>query len=160
MKGHSYEKTSYPKIESTAQTDAWFPSPNADTRWPADPRPKASKGAPGPGSLRRAAHSSPPAFVLAALCREGIRVQRGSWVLYGQENHLGKSRIKLSLPRLRPKRSVLRNRYRRRMREALRQLTSGGPGWDFFLISRRLPQQPFTQLQKEIKELLRAIGYG
>lgn len=158
--GSLNEETAYPKIKPSKKANPRIPPSHASSWGTTADRPQKGERPLGTYALKAVQTASDPLpFRISSLCREGAKGRGASWTLYAKENNLQLNRIKLAFPRLRPSRSVVRNRHRRRIREALRQLTQNRKGWDFFLVAKKIPQRSFELLTKELERLLRQIGY-
>jgi ribonuclease P protein component len=88
--------------------------------------------------------------------KQGRRQASPSFVIFGRANGLDRSRFGLSV-KLAQGGAVLRNRFRRRIREILRvHLQEIAPGWDIVIHPRSsIARAPFTNLATELVSLIR-----
>ena len=93
----------------------------------------------------------------AALRREGRSRADGLAVVVARRNGLDVSRVGLSVGK-RVGNAVVRNRTKRRLREAVR-LTDVFEGWDLLIIARKdAPAAGFRRLRRSVKTLFKRAG--
>jgi ribonuclease P protein component len=93
----------------------------------------------------------------AAVRRSGRRWSDNRLVLWARPNRLGPSRYGFAVGR-RIGNAVVRNRIKRRLREAAARSGAAG-GWDLLVVARReAPSASFDQLSNSMTRLLRRAG--
>lgn len=131
----------------TEQIDAASASP-ADAAFSIAPAP------PPIGRLKKRAE-----FVAASKARY---VSRGAVTVQGRERADGEPRIGVGFTATKKiGGAVVRNRAKRRLREAARQLVPllGTPGWDYVLVARLgTPTRPWARLLDDVKNALISLA--
>lgn len=91
--------------------------------------------------------------------RSGHRRSHPLLLLFAAENDRASARFAITASR-RVGNAVVRNRVRRRIREAIRQhLSNVQPGWDFLFVARgRAAVAPYPELEGAVRELLNRTG--
>ena len=91
--------------------------------------------------------------------RKGHRRHHPLLLLFATENDLGRTRFAISVSG-RVGNAVVRNRTRRRIREAIRrQLPQTRPGWDCLFVARDgLPPASFSQVEQAVRDLMAQAG--
>lgn len=77
-------------------------------------------------------------------------------VVYGYPNQLGGNRLGVVVSR-KVGNAVVRNRWKRRIREAFRQLDSRGQGVDLVVLPRRNRAPEFAEVQQSLRRLMERI---
>lgn len=93
------------------------------------------------------------------LYTKGKSAATGTLAVYVRPNHLGRNRLGLTVGTKIGK-AVVRNRVRRRIREAYRVHEDGmAPGWDIVVVARvRSAFVPYALLEKDLLRLLDKLG--
>lgn len=91
--------------------------------------------------------------------RSGHRRSHPLLLLFAAENNRASARFAIAVSR-RVGNAVVRNRIRRRIREAIRQhLDNVQPGWDFLFVARgRAAVASYQELEEAVAELLNRAG--
>jgi ribonuclease P protein component len=156
-------ETHLPTKPAASSQDTWLSRAYADSGRPSDTEAPAPEGPPSPDSMSvaEASHSFPKILRLLRrsefrrVYEEGRRRRALLCTVFYRANGLPHSRLGITVPRAVGK-SVLRNRVKRRVREALRvNLPTLPGGWDIVLNPRQgAAAVPFPRLQEEILRLL------
>jgi len=152
--------------EATSQQGARLPRPDEDHRWaPSARRTSLSRPKEAHGLTSDRGHNSPRLVMLskpedfAALQGEGIVRSHPLLVVRIRRTGFGETRFGLSTGR-KLGGAVVRNRVRRRLRQALRAMApSLQPGWDVLIVARSpLVGADFQTLAGALHNLLRRGG--
>lgn len=114
-----------------------------------------SSDAPGPGRVVLRRLKTRPQFLA---CQKGLSRPSGAVLLQGRDRADGDPVIGVGFTATKKLGgAVVRNRAKRRLREAARQLlpAHARPGWDYVLIARQsCAERPWTRLLDDVKTAL------
>lgn len=100
------------------------------------------------------ANRLPSPFIRSVL-RNGQRIHRGPFTLYIATNENGTARLAIIVPGAIDKRSTVRNRIKRQLREALRSLLPEiSPDWDIVIRVRAVIENDSSKVDNLIQQVL------